>query len=89
MQIKKISGPGDITPGSGIDSKKKTAAAGFDKTLKKAVDAAKKSAKIDSAEKTMDPEKLKLVKNRIESDYYNRPDVVSDIADKLLGGEKS
>jgi len=89
MQIKKVSGPGDITPGSSIDSKKKAAAAGFDKTLNKAVEEAKKAAKSDSAEETMDPEKLKVIKNRIESGYYNRPDIVSDIADKLLGGEKS
>ena len=43
----------------------------------------------ESGDETMDPEKLKMIKNRIESGYYNRPDVASDIADKLLGGEKS
>ena len=89
MQIKNVPGAGGILPGSGVDPKKKTAEAGFDQTLKKAVESAKNSDKIGQGEEIMDPEKLKVIKNKIESGYYNRPDVASDIADKLLGGDKS
>lgn len=89
MQIKKSPGPERLVPDSNVKAQKKPAVGGFDKALEKVL----KSSKIKSAagisEESTDKEKLKTIKNRIEGGFYNRPEVISDIADRLINKGKS
>ena len=88
MDIKKITGadhpaPKPEKPSSGI-----TSDTSFTDSLKAAVAAGDKSSRIEETS-DIDPAKLQEIRRRIDSGHYNRPEVLSRIADELLkkGGQ--
>lgn len=80
MNIKQVPGIGPLAPKPSSNSISKASKAEFDKVLDQAMKAekAEKSGEADNAEK------LKLIQNRIQAGYYDRPDIVETTADKLL-----
>ena len=80
MNINKVPGIGPLAPKPSSSSVSKASKADFGKALDKAMqnEEAKKS------EKATEAEKLKLIQNRIQAGYYDRPDIIDAAADKLL-----
>ena len=83
MDIKKVSGIGPLAPKPNGHNLKTGSAANFDDALNQAL----KSGKIDKSGETadtIDPERLKIIRNRIRNLFYDRPDILDSTADKLL-----
>lgn len=59
------------------------------KDLKKAVEMEHSKTKpTKKSEESMNTEKLKKIKIRIKTGYYDRPEILEKIAERLIGGEK-
>ena len=88
MDISKVTGSDHLAP-KPKPSSKKTESGKFGEALNKAMNAPETNPAGPAVESSLSPEKIKVIKGRINSGFYNRSDVISDIADKIIGKEKS
>ncbi len=89
MDISKVQGSGRLAPKPESKEKPKPAKGEFDSALNRAMKSTK-APEAASEEAKLDTKKAKMIHQRIKSGFYNRPDVLSDIADKVIkrGGSK-
>ena len=84
MDIEKIPGANRFTPTPKPDASSKPSEVQFDATLKSMIESIKASEKPSPTADEMDPEKLKLIRDRISSGFYNRPEVIERTAERIL-----
>jgi anti-sigma28 factor (negative regulator of flagellin synthesis) len=84
MNIEKTHGPDGLAPKSVQKAVSKKTSAPFSESLKKALHTQKSRATSAS----IDTQKLKEVKERIANGFYDRPENLSTIAEKLISKGK-
>ena len=87
MKISKVPGSGRLAPKPVPPGKDKAAEGVFGSALKKAMKTSG-TAKTASPE-GIDPEKLRVIRERIESGFYESPEILSQTAEKIIYKGKS
>ncbi len=83
MNIDKVPGIGPLAPRPSRSKSQKTIDGQFDNALRKALRSDTLSSIKNDAE-LKNEERLELIRRRIQTGYYDRPDVISVLAEKLI-----
>ena len=90
MNIEKVPSFGRFAPKPKSKASSELSDAQFNQTLKKALGAEEASPESSLQPDEIDPDKLRLIRSRINSGYYNRSEVIDSTAEKILNkGEQN
>ena len=84
MNIEKVPGFNRLAPKPKSAASSKPSDAQFNETLKKALGTEEVSPKASMQPDEMDPEKMRLIRSRIDSGFYNRSEIIDSAAEKIL-----
>jgi hypothetical protein len=88
MNIEKTHGSKGLAPKPVTKSLTKKASVQFQDTLNKALRSAKSRASQPTTTPAIESEKKEMIQNRLRSGFYDRPENLEVIADKLLSKGK-